>query len=86
MEGTLSNVHKFHTVYSSWHYREVQNDELLFSIRTSVPNFCHIIHFFPTGEKHAACLSEKSTHFVHKLVFDNVFFLQCCTAALLSTW
>ena len=47
MEGTLSNTHKFHTVCSSWHCTEVQNyDELLFSIRTSVPNFGCIIHFF----------------------------------------
>lgn len=49
MEGILSAVHKFHTVYSSWHYVEsckiMMN--LFFSIRTDdVPNFGLLYIFF----------------------------------------
>lgn len=49
MEGILSNVHKFHTVYSSWHYVEsckIMMD-LFFSIRTDdVPNFGPIVYIY----------------------------------------
>lgn len=52
MEEIFSNVHKFHPVYSSWHYVErckiMMN--LFFSIRTDdVPNFGPIVdmYFFP---------------------------------------
>lgn len=58
MEGILSNVHKFHTVYSSWHYVEsckiLMN--LFFSIRTDdMPNFGPIVYIYFSPHWREAC-------------------------------